>query len=124
MAIIVHVEDDDVIAHIVKRVLSLDSHHILRARTAHEGIALARQYQPDLVILDMWLPEGLDGWAVAQLMKTDPDLAHIPLVALTAQGNETSRQRALSLGFAGFIPKPFQVDSLQQAIRAMLAEMK
>jgi CheY-like chemotaxis protein len=122
MAVIVHIEDDDVVAHIIDRVLSRDSHHILRARTAREGIDLTRQYQPDLVIIDMWLPEGLDGWAAAQIMKEDPELTHIPLLAVTAQGNETSRQRALAIGFTGFISKPFEIDRLRQTIRAMLLD--
>jgi two-component system, cell cycle response regulator DivK len=122
MPTIVHIEDDDAVAHIVRSVLARDGYTVVRAANAADGIQLVYEYEPVLVIVDMWLPEGLDGWAATSLIKEAPQLAHIPIVALTAQSSEESRQRAFRAGCAGYVPKPFEIRHLTQVIREILGD--
>ena len=93
---------------------------VLIASTGGEGIDLARQHHPSLILLDILMP-NMDGYEVCRRMKQDPDIQHIPVVFLTAQkDNREVRIKAIEAGAEGFLSKPFDEKELIAQIRAML----
>jgi CheY-like chemotaxis protein len=90
-------------------------YRVVEAATATEAIAQAVSEQPDLVLLDLALPDH-DGFWVCQTLKSDPLTAHIPVVVLTALSLTSDRDRAIEAGADGYIVKPFSP-------RALLAEL-
>jgi len=78
---------------------------VVTAINGHEGIRLARLLRPDLILMDILMP-GMDGFEATADLKSDPTVAHIPVVALTADPSIESTERARQAGFAGFITKP------------------
>ncbi|MEI6646627.1 MAG: PocR ligand-binding domain-containing protein [bacterium] len=93
---------------------------VLTAPTGEEGIALARQHHPSLILLDILMP-NMDGYEVCRRMKQDPAILHIPVVFLTAQkDNREVRIKAIESGAEGFLSKPFDEKELIALVRAML----
>ena len=99
------IEDNVLNMKLVKTLLEFEKNHVVTADNAESGIQLARDHQPDLILMDIQLP-GMDGLEATRLIKNDPQLKNIPIVALTSfamQGDET---KALNAGCNGYIPKP------------------
>ena len=84
-----------------------------------QGLALARQYTPDLVILDVMLP-GVDGFEVCRRLGAQSETSHIPVLMLTARGEEVDRVVGLSLGADDYVVKPFSVRELMLRVKAVL----
>jgi two-component system, cell cycle response regulator DivK len=89
------------------------------AADGQEALAAVRQEHPDLIILDLMLPV-LDGFAVAQQLKGAPDTARIPIIALTAMARQQDEEAALRAGCDAFVAKPFDLETVEAAIRAHL----
>jgi two-component system, cell cycle response regulator DivK len=89
------------------------------AADGQEALAAVRQEHPDLIILDLMMPV-LDGFAVAQQLKGDPDTAPIPIIALTAMARQQDEEAALRAGCDAFVAKPFDLETVEAAIRAHL----
>jgi diguanylate cyclase (GGDEF)-like protein/PAS domain S-box-containing protein len=83
------------------------------------GLALAEQSPPDLILLDIMMPE-MDGFEVCGVLKTHPDLCHIPVIFVTALGELESEEKGLALGAADYITKPINVQIARQRIRNLL----
>jgi CheY-like chemotaxis protein len=90
-------------------------HQVLEAGNASEGVAQAQQHRPDLVLLDVALPDH-DGFWVCRSLKTTPETAHIPVVMLTAMGLPSDRDQAADAGADGYIVKPFSPRALLEEI--------
>src|SRR5690606_1123210 len=88
------------------------------ASSGEEGLRLAREERPDLIILDVIMP-GADGWAVLKALKASPELAEVPVVMLTVLEH---RNVAFTLGAAEFLTKPVDRDALLEAVRRQLDE--
>ena len=109
--------DDDARTHILLED-SLESLGVALhfASTSAEGIDLAQRLKPDLILLDLRLPApSLPGWDVVPLLKGNPDLAHIPVVVMSASGGE-SIMKAMKAGADDFIEKPFSLMPLRRKI--------
>lgn len=117
---ILYIEDTENNRILVKRRLEKLGWTILSAELAEDGIALARAQQPDLILMDMGLP-GTDGWTATRLLKSDPKLKHIPVVALTAHVMQGDRERSLEAGCDDYDTKPFQFPRLISKIEALIA---
>jgi CheY-like chemotaxis protein len=93
-----------------------DTHRILHACTGPEGLIQARKFHPDLVLLDMSLPDmgllEMSGWAVARCMKAEPQLAAIPVIALITPATNGDRQRCIDAGCKDCLAKPISVRQL------------
>jgi CheY-like chemotaxis protein len=89
------------------------------AADGQEALAAVRQEHPDLIILDLMMPV-LDGFAVAQQLKGDPVTAQIPIIALTAMARQQDEEAALRAGCDAFVAKPFDLETVEAAIRAHL----
>jgi two-component system alkaline phosphatase synthesis response regulator PhoP len=99
---------------------------VLAAETGRHGLQLARKQAPDVVLLDMGLPD-IDGLSVCEILRRDPITARIPIVLVTAMHGEIPRAHALSSGANHFLPKPFTretlCDCIQKALRVRDAEL-
>ena len=96
-------------------------YEILSAANGAEGIAIAVAEQPDLILMDLNLPE-IDGWEAARRLKADPATRGIPLIALTAHAMAGDREKALATGCDDFDSKPVQFDRLLAKIERALSK--
>jgi len=113
------VEDNPDNFELVRYLLEQGGYQVLAANTGRKGMEVARRELPDLVLMDLSLPE-VDGWKAAAELKADPKTAGIPLLALTAHTLPGDRQRALEAGFDGFISKPIDIRTFPQKIKQAL----
>ena len=113
------VEDNEDNLQLVRFLLERAGYVVLTGHNGREGLELARKELPDLILMDLSLPE-IDGWEAAQELKADPKTAHIPLLALTAHTLPGDRKRALESGFDGYISKPIDVASFGNNISKAL----
>lgn len=113
------IEDDDLVARTVERSLSDDEFQISLADNGQEGIQLARKHSPDLVILDVIMPE-IDGYEVCRRMRSDAQLAEIPILFLTAKIKDEDRVNGFLAGADDYLTKPFNIDELTLRVRAIL----
>jgi CheY-like chemotaxis protein len=105
------VEDDDLNMKLLREVLRLGQYGILEAIDAETGIRLARQHHPDLILMDIHLPD-MDGLSATRLINADRDLRGIPVVALTALAMKGDRERALEAGCTDYLTKPYRIQDL------------
>jgi putative two-component system response regulator len=105
---ILQVEDSTENRVLVRKILESAGHHVIDAKDGDEGVRLAAELRPDLVIMDLYLP-GMDGYLATARLKAEPELAQIPVVALTASVLSGDRERCLRAGCAGYIKKPIDV---------------
>jgi two-component system cell cycle response regulator DivK len=110
------VEDDELNLKLVRDVLRFTGYRTLEARTAAGGLALARAHHPDLVLLDVQLPDT-DGVAALGHLRASAATAAIPVVALTALAMKDDRARFLAAGFDGYLPKPLDVRRFPEQVR-------
>jgi CheY-like chemotaxis protein len=119
MARILVVDDDKDIGEIVRYALSKDNHEVIEALNGKEGLARASSDKPDLIILDIMMPE-MDGLSVSTRLAADPATKNIPVIILTAKGRMREAFVA-SPNVHNFMDKPFEPSALQDEIRSILA---
>jgi len=117
MAMILVVEDDDANQELVTRFLRRNGHQVLLAEDGNAGVSAAQQYVPDLILMDLGLP-GLDGWEAARRIKSAPETAHIPIIALTAHTISDDVHRAVEVGIDAYETKPVVYQRLMKKIAA------
>ena len=117
MAKILVVEDEQVINDLIVKHLTLVGHVCLSAYEGVEALSLIREYQPDLIILDVMLP-GLDGFDLAKL------ITNVPIIFVTAKNNLSDKLKGLSLGAEDYIVKPFEMQELLARVRVVLRRTK
>ena len=110
------VEDDPSTLEIVELYLRRDGHKVVKSQDGMEGLRLAREAHPDLVVLDLMLP-GMDGMEVCRTLRDESD---VPVVMLTARVEEDDRLAGLDLGADDYITKPFSPRELAARVRAVL----
>ena len=110
------VEDDPHTVEVVRLYLRRDGHQVITAADGQEGLRLAREARPDLVVLDLMLP-GIDGIEVCRLLREESE---VPIVMLTARVEEEDRLTGLDLGADDYVTKPFSPRELAARIRAVL----
>lgn len=113
------VDDEEDIIELIKYNLKNEGYSILTAQTGEKAIKIARQSRPDLIVLDLMLP-GIDGLEVTKTLKNDAQTRHVPIVMLTARGEESDIVTGLELGANDYISKPFSPKVLVARIRAIL----
>ena len=110
------VEDNELNMKLFRDVLVIEGYRALEATTGEEAIALATEHAPDLVLMDVQLPD-LDGVEALRRLRTDERTATIPVLALTAQAMQGDRERFLAEGFDGYVSKPVNVRELLGIVR-------
>lgn len=91
------------------------------ALDGHEALAKTLSFQPDLILMDVSLPNGLDGWEVTRRLKADPATRATPVIALTAHALATDREKSIEAGCDEYETKPVDFVSLTRKIDALLA---
>lgn len=120
MTTILLIDDDPMITEPLQRILTKNNYQVFVKHNGREGLQMALQGKPDLVILDVLLPE-LDGWALCRALRTQ---SMVPILFLTAQAEETDRILALELGADDYLTKPFSVRELLARIHALLRRIE
>lgn len=111
------VEDEETSCRIITLALQRKDRELLFARDGEEAVRLAEAERPALIVMDMMLPK-LDGFAATQRILQNPELARIPIVALTARTGDFDEKKARQLGCVDYITKPYRIEHL----RARIAE--
>jgi two-component system, cell cycle response regulator DivK len=99
------IEDNELNMLLATELLQFAGFVVLQAGTAEEGIRLAKENQPDLILMDIALP-GMDGLSATRVLKSAADTHHIPVVAMTAHAMLGDKEKALAAGCNGYITKP------------------
>jgi len=113
------VEDNPRNLKLVRDVLDHVGYRTLEAGTAEEGLALARERQPEVILMDIQLP-GLDGVEALTRLRAEPATAGIRVVAVTAMAMKQDRERFLAAGFDGYLEKPIDVRELPRQVAALM----
>jgi len=117
------VEDEKDVLNLIDYNLSKEGYTIRTAETGEAGLKIAANELPDLIILDLMLP-GIDGLEICRILKKNPDTDSIPVVMLTAKGEESDIVIGLELGADDYITKPFSPKVLIARVRAILRRNK
>jgi two-component system cell cycle response regulator DivK len=113
------VEDNEMNRDMLSRRLMRRGYEVVMGVNGREGIDLARSAQPDLILMDMSLPE-IDGWTATRTLKADPATAGIPVIALTAHATAQDREKTLEAGCDDFDTKPVDLARLLGKMEALL----
>jgi CheY-like chemotaxis protein len=113
------IEDNEWSRDMLARRLSRRGYKILVAADGKRGIALSREHLPDLILMDMSLPE-MDGWEATRRLKSDPATRAIPIVALTAHAMASDRQKAMDAGCDAYHTKPVDFENLVRSLESFL----
>jgi CheY-like chemotaxis protein/phosphoribosyl 1,2-cyclic phosphodiesterase len=113
-------EDDDTAASVLETVLRHDGYDVLRVRDGAEAVRLTEQHKFDLILLDVQMPET-DGLAACRAMRADARLGQVPIVMLTALGEEESVAAGFAAGSTDYMTKPFAVSQVRARVRTWLA---
>jgi two-component system cell cycle response regulator DivK len=117
---ILYVEDNFENKLFVRRVIESMGHEMLEAETGLDSLDIATKSVPDLILMDINIP-GMDGLETTVKFKEDPDLAHIPVIALTANAMKGDKERCLEAGCDGYMQKPVGVSDLRREIQRYAA---
>ena len=109
------VEDNDKNMKLFRDVLRASGYRTLEATTGGEAVALAAEHSPDLVLMDIQLPD-IDGVEALARLRADGRTASVPVLALTAQAMEGDRERFLAAGFDGYVSKPVNIAEFVAAV--------
>jgi two-component system cell cycle response regulator DivK len=119
MARVLIIEDNQANMKLASLLLRNAGHTVLCAVDAEAGLTLARADQPDLILMDIQLPD-MDGLAATALLKQDPATAGIPVIALTAMAMKEDQEKTKAAGCDAYIAKPLRYRELYEAIDALL----
>ena len=114
------VDDEESVRKIVGRRLEIDGYRVLTADSGEEGLKIAQEQLPDLVLLDIMMPK-MKGRDVCARLKADPKTAHIPVIFLTALGLADHIKAGMDLGAEDYIVKPFEPTELKERIKVCLS---
>lgn len=118
--LILLVEDNDNNRLLVRDVLKASGYRVAEAETAEDGLRMAVQQQPALILMDIQLP-GMNGIEALRQLRADPATRAIPVIAVTASAMTQDRHQIMAAGFDGYQSKPISVKGFLQAVREMLS---
>jgi len=120
MSVILIVEDNPRNMKLVRDVLQVKGHTTLEATTGEDGVALAKEKIPDLVLMDIQLPK-MNGIEALRVLREDPATRAIPVVAVTASVMQQDRKLITEAGFDGYVGKPINLAEFLEAVNSQLA---
>jgi len=119
MSVILIVEDNEKNMKLVRDVLQVKGYATLEAGTGEDGIRLAAEHHPDLILMDIQLP-GISGIDTLKALRADPATADIPAIAVTASVMQQDRNLITGAGFDGYLGKPLNLKEFLETVKAML----
>ena len=114
------VEDEDNIAIALNYLLTREGYSQTRIATGAGAVEMIRARKPDLVLLDVMLPE-VSGYEICQSVRADPGCADVRILMMTARGSAMERRKGMAMGADGFISKPFELKELREQVRKILS---
>jgi CheY-like chemotaxis protein len=117
------VEDNMDNYELVRFILERAGYDVFLAMNGRDGVAAARLQKPDLILMDLTMPE-MDGWLAAEKLKAEASTKSIPLYALTAHALPSERKRALEAGCDGYVSKPIHMAGFLEMIESVLKKAK
>ena len=114
--LILYVEDNFENKLFVRRVIESMGHKMLEAETGYQSLDIAAEQPPDLILMDINIP-GMDGLETTEKFKENANLAHIPVIALTANAMKGDKERCLAAGCDGYLQKPIGVSDLRKTVQ-------
>src|SRR5216684_7882970 len=111
------IEDNEKNLKLVRDLLQFNGYRTVEATTAEHGLMLAVEHTPELILMDIQLPD-MDGVAALGRLRAEPHTAEIPVVALTAFAMKEDRERFLGAGFDGYLAKPIDIRAFAEQVRA------
>ncbi len=118
------IDDEPTLRDVVRRYLELDGFAVIEAETGADALALLRERHADLILLDIMLPGGVDGFSIARTVRNASEYAgeqsRVPIIMLTSRGNEVDRLAGFELGVDDYIVKPFSPRELVARVKAVL----
>ena len=117
------IEDNELNLKLVRNLIQINNYRIMEASNAEDGIEMARMNKPDLILMDIELP-GIDGFDATRMIRDDPGLRDVPVLALTAFAMKDDMAKAQAVGFSGYITKPISIKSFQEIIDSHLSESR
>ncbi len=112
---ILMIEDNALNRKLFKAILSPYSHRVIAAKDAETGLEIAREQRPDQILMDIQLPI-MSGLEATRIIKNDPDLQHIPVIALTSYAMKGDRDKSFAAGCDDYIPKPINPKTFLEKI--------
>jgi CheY-like chemotaxis protein len=116
------VEDNEFNRSLLQDLLSYHGYEIVVAANGQEGVALARQLMPDLILMDIQMPE-MDGLTAVNILKSDPQTSRLKIIALTSFAMQGDREKFLAAGFDGYLAKPISTRQLPDLMKQWLKEL-
>jgi two-component system, cell cycle response regulator DivK len=116
---ILYVEDNPDNRMLLRRILMAEGFNMLEAANAHAALEMLETVRPDLILMDINMPD-IDGYTLTTQLKARPDLASVPIVALTANVMRGDRERTLEAGCDGYIQKPIDIDTIGEQVLSFL----
>ncbi len=110
------VEDNEMNIKLFRDLLQAHGYETLQTKEGLEALKIAREHKPDLILMDIQLPE-VSGLEVTRWLKQDPDLSHIPVIAVTAFAMRGDEEKMRAGGCSGYLSKPISVERLLSAVR-------
>jgi CheY-like chemotaxis protein len=117
---ILHVEDTEVIRDIMAQLLEVYGYKVASAKNGKEGVEMALQWKPDLVLMDLRMPV-MDGYKAISEIKVNPKTRHIPIFVVSAWSSKREQDQARLVGADGFFAKPTDMNRLNEAIKTAVA---
>ena len=110
------IEDNDKNRYLISFILRGAGYEVIEAITGEDGVGMAENLHPDLVLMDIQLP-GIDGYEATRRIRESPAGGKIPIIALTSYAMTGDRERALAAGCTGYVEKPINPDTIMDEIR-------
>jgi len=120
---ILYVEDNFENRMLVRRLLTVEGYEIVEAENAHKALAIIPSIEPDLILMDMNMPD-IDGYTLTAQLKEIPKLAAVPIIAITANVMRGDREKTMQAGCDGYIEKPINVDKFIEQVERFLHGVK
>jgi two-component system, cell cycle response regulator DivK len=117
---ILHIDDDDLVRMLMKMVVERLDYRYLEASSAAEGIALTRKERPDLILMDIMMPE-MDGLTATRIIKNDPQISATPILALSARAMKGEIEEGLEAGCDAYISKTMDIKEFSGTIDRLLS---
>lgn len=121
MARILIAEDERDIRDLITFTLKFSGHEVFAAANGEEAFNMAKQLMPDIILMDVRMPK-MTGYEACAAIKAEPSIKHIPVVFLSAKGQESEVQTGIDLGAVEYILKPFAPDQLSERVKVLLKQ--
>jgi DNA-binding response OmpR family regulator len=116
-------EDETDIRQLIFFTLQFAGFEVVQGKNGEEAVVLSKQEKPDLILMDVRMPK-MDGFTAAQQIKADPETAHIPIIFLSAKGQDVEIEQGLEVGAVDYLLKPFNPPELIDRIKSTLSGLE